>query len=65
MGEFSCPGCKNPIYDDEALLCHFCGESLRRPSQGLIGKIKYGKPDKRLLIVVVLVVLSFIFLMLR
>lgn len=28
--EYRCPHCKNPIYDDEALLCLFCGESLGR-----------------------------------
>jgi len=30
MAEYICPHCKNPIYDDEALLCMFCGESLNR-----------------------------------
>ena len=30
MAEYICPHCKNPIYDDEALLCMYCGESLNR-----------------------------------
>ncbi len=30
--DYSCPSCQQPIYDEEALLCHFCGENLRRPS---------------------------------
>ncbi len=25
-----CPHCKNPINDEEALLCLYCGESLNR-----------------------------------
>jgi predicted nucleic acid-binding Zn ribbon protein len=28
--QHTCPHCKNPIYDDDALLCLFCGESLNR-----------------------------------
>ncbi len=32
-----CPHCHRPIYDEEALLCHFCGESLRRTSRGTLG----------------------------
>jgi len=42
MEEIICPHCKNPIYDDDALLCHFCGESLKRASKGFIGKVRYG-----------------------
>lgn len=26
--EFICPNCSKPIYDDEALLCLYCGEPL-------------------------------------
>jgi hypothetical protein len=39
MSERACPQCKNPIYDEEALLCHFCGGSLHR-SAGVMGKMK-------------------------
>ena len=39
MSEYSCPHCKQSISDDEALLCHFCGESLRRTSSGAMGKM--------------------------
>ena len=28
MEEYTCPNCKNPIYDEDALLCHFCGEEM-------------------------------------
>lgn len=41
MAERICPHCKNPIYDDDALLCHFCGESLQYQG-GVMGKLKYG-----------------------
>jgi predicted amidophosphoribosyltransferase len=27
-----CPHCQKPIEDDEALLCLYCGESLRSPA---------------------------------
>ncbi len=43
MPEIICPHCKNPIYDEEALFCHFCGGSLRRSSRGMCGPIKYGR----------------------
>jgi len=41
MDEYICPSCKNPIYDDDALLCHFCGSSLKRAGKGFIGRIRY------------------------
>ncbi len=39
MSERICPHCKNPITDEDALLCHFCGESLGRRSSGVMGKL--------------------------
>jgi len=41
MEKYICPNCRNPIYDDDALLCHFCGESLQRANKGFIGRIRY------------------------
>ncbi len=41
MKEYICPHCQNPIYDDDALLCHFCGESLQRAGKGFLSNIKY------------------------
>jgi len=41
MEEYTCPNCKNPIYDEDALLCHFCGGSLQRATKGFIGQIRY------------------------
>ena len=40
MPEVICPHCKNPIYDEDALLCHFCGNSLSRTSGGVFGKMR-------------------------
>ena len=60
MAEYICPHCKNPIYDDEALLCLYCGGSLKR-SAGFIGNIKYPRPRIIATIVAVVIILSFIF----
>ncbi|MBF0486203.1 MAG: hypothetical protein HQL16_06790 [Candidatus Omnitrophica bacterium] len=40
MPDMICPQCKNPIYDEEALSCHFCGGSLKRSSSGIMGKMR-------------------------
>ncbi|MBD3379478.1 MAG: zinc-ribbon domain-containing protein [Candidatus Omnitrophica bacterium] len=40
MAEYICPHCGKPIYDDEALLCLYCGENLER-GVGVLGKMKY------------------------
>ncbi|MFC1577139.1 zinc ribbon domain-containing protein [Candidatus Omnitrophota bacterium] len=47
MGEYICPNCGKPVYDDEALLCLYCGENLRR-GVGFMGRIKY--PRARVII---------------
>ena len=65
MNEFSsqCPYCKQPISDDEALLCHFCGESLGRTSSSVLGKVK-GQNVKWLFIIITLIVIfSFLIFM--
>ena len=61
MTEHICPHCKRPIYDDDALLCLYCGESLRR-SVGFMGKMKYIKPKAIIIAIVFLILLSFIIL---
>ena len=63
MSENVCPHCKKPIYDDDALRCLYCGESLSR-GIGLTGKIKYPTPRVIILIVVIIVLLAFIILIL-
>jgi len=44
MPDLQCPHCKNPIYDEAALLCHFCGNSLNRRSQGALGSMRAAGP---------------------
>jgi len=62
MAEYICPNCKKPIYDDDALLCLYCGESLGR-GVGFMGKLKY--PAHKIIItaVIIVVVISFALLM--
>ena len=62
--EYICPHCKQPIYDEEALRCLYCGESLKR-GFGFLGKIKYPTPRIIIIAAVILVTLSFILLILR
>ncbi len=63
MPEYICPHCKKPIYDDDALLCLYCGESLER-GVGFLGKMKYPGHFAIILIVFILVVIiAFLFLM--
>jgi hypothetical protein len=41
MSDIICPHCKNPVYDEDALSCHFCGNSLGRASSGgLLGLMR-------------------------
>ena len=59
-----CPHCGNPVFDEDALLCHFCGESLQRAGQGFLGRIRYA--NRRVvwyfLTFLVLCALAFLFL---
>ncbi len=64
MAEYICPHCKNPIFDDDALLCLYCGESLGR-SKGFISSLKYSKPKVIAITVTILILLSFIILIMR
>ena len=58
MPEYICPHCGNPIGDDEALLCLYCGESLERPV-GFLGKLKYPTPKILFAGIVALLIVSF------
>ena len=66
IGQFSdkirCPHCHNTIEDDEALLCLFCGESLKR-GIGFLGKLRRGAPETVLGAVVFLLLISFLLLL--
>jgi len=58
MAERICPHCKRPIYDDDALLCLYCGGSLAgRP---------FFTPAKLVLVAVAAVmIISFLMMMVR
>ncbi|MDD5116025.1 MAG: hypothetical protein PHW98_03060 [Candidatus Omnitrophica bacterium] len=58
MPVYICPHCKNPIYDDDALLCLYCGESLRRPV-GFFGKLRYPRPAVIIAFLALIILLSF------
>jgi len=62
MPGYICPHCKRPIYDDEALLCFYCGQSLNR-AVGFMGRLRYCKPNLIVLVIVTTLLVSFIFLM--
>lgn len=62
--EYTCPSCKNPIYDEEALLCHFCGESLRR-GRGFLGTMKYPTPKLIIVAIVLILIATFVVTMFR
>jgi hypothetical protein len=64
MSEIICPHCKNPIYDEDALSCHFCGNSLARASGGAFGKMR-GAGMKWVWITLVLVILAAVLLSIR
>jgi hypothetical protein len=64
MSEMICPHCKNPIYDEDALSCHFCGNSLSRASGGAFGAMR-GAGMKWVLVTVALIVLAALMLSLK
>lgn len=64
MGEYICPNCGKPIYDDDALLCLYCGESLRR-SHGFMGRLKYSPIKLVTFLIVLIVLIAFLILILR
>ena len=59
MPELTCPHCGNPVYDEEALLCLYCGNSLKRKI-GFMGKMKNSLPKFLLVAVIGLIIFSFI-----
>jgi predicted nucleic acid-binding Zn ribbon protein len=64
MAEYICPSCGKPIYDDDALLCLYCGGSLRK-SVGFMGKVKYLPIRIILVLIVMLVLIAFLLLILH
>lgn len=65
MEEYVCPNCQNPIYDEDALLCHFCGGSLRRAGKGFISRIRYANQKVIWFFLVFTILLAFVLLFAR
>jgi len=61
MTEYICPHCKNPIYDEDALLCLYCGESLER-NVGFLSGLKYTTPRIIATAIILLMLVSFVLL---
>ena len=61
MSKFICPNCNNPIYDDDALNCLYCGESLNRDT----GFLSLMKNKSILFFVGIILLISFILLVVR
>jgi len=64
MPEYTCPHCGNKIYDEDAILCLYCGSSLKRKI-GFMGGIKHFYPRAVLIFAVALVIFSFVILVVR
>lgn len=60
VSERVCPHCRNPIYDDEALLCHFCGNSVGAGSSGAMGFMRAGAMRVVLIVLACLLALAMI-----
>ncbi len=60
MAEITCPHCKNPITDDDAVLCHFCGESLGRASSGALGQMRLGRFKIWFIILAIILIAGFV-----
>jgi len=65
MAEYICPHCGISTYDDEALLCPFCGESLQRPTNGFLGRIRYANQGVVWFFIAFFVLCAFVLLFLR
>jgi hypothetical protein len=64
MSGYPCPHCKKPIYDEEAILCLYCGESLERTA-GFMGRLRYPRHRVIIIILIMLILLSFAILMVK
>ncbi len=63
MAKFKCPHCNNPINDEAALNCLYCGESLERDT-GFLSRLRYPAPRIIVWVGVILIIISFIMLIL-
>ena len=63
MADYVCPHCGMAIYDEDALLCHNCGQSLERADKGFLGRVRYANSKVIWFFVIFFVILSFFLLM--
>ena len=63
MSEYTCPHCGMLIIDEDALLCHHCGQSLERAGKGFLGRIRYSNFKVVLFFMTFCVLLAFFVLM--
>ncbi|MDD3374292.1 MAG: zinc-ribbon domain-containing protein [Candidatus Omnitrophica bacterium] len=63
MGEYDCPHCGMMIIDDDALLCHHCGQSLERAGHGFLGRVRYSNRKVAFFFVIFIILLAFAALM--
>jgi hypothetical protein len=61
---YTCPHCGKPIYDEEALMCLYCGESLERGA-GFLGGLKYSEYRIVSFVLVLLAVIVLLFFILN
>ncbi|MCK4994009.1 MAG: hypothetical protein KAS13_03020 [Candidatus Omnitrophica bacterium] len=61
MSEFKCPHCDNPINDEEALNCLYCGLGLERDT-GFLSRLRYPGPRIIVLMIIMFIIISFILL---
>lgn len=54
MSEYLCPHCRKPIYDDDALLCLYCGGDLKRGGGFISG---LGELSSKIITVIALIFL--------
>ena len=60
MSPVICPNCRNPVDDEDALLCHFCGGSLAKISSGILGAMRAGGMRWVLITIGLLLILAFL-----
>jgi len=65
MNPYICPHCHNPVFDEDALLCHFCGQSLNRATNGFLSNLRYSNKRVAWVFLVFLVLAAFAFLFIR
>lgn len=56
-----CPHCGKWIQDNDAILCLYCGSSLRQAA-GFMGSLRYGRWKYAVLLILVIIIAALILL---